>query len=37
MDKDLEHRNLVLGLWLFGFFLCLLVLTAIAAIVIVYG
>jgi hypothetical protein len=37
MDPELERRNLVLGLWLFGFFLALLVLTAIAAIVIVYG
>ena len=37
MMDELERKNLVLGLWLFGFFLCLLVLTAIAAIVIVYG
>ena len=37
MDPELERKNLVLGLWLFGFFLALLVLTAIAAIVIVYG
>jgi hypothetical protein len=37
MDPELERKNLVLGLWLFGFFLALLVLTAIVATVIVYG
>jgi hypothetical protein len=37
MDPELERKNLVLGLWLFGLFLCLLALTAIAAVVIVYG
>jgi hypothetical protein len=35
--RRLEHRNLVLGLWLFGFSLALLVLTAVIAIVVVYG
>jgi hypothetical protein len=37
MDPELERKNLVLGLWLFGFFLVLLALTAIVAIVVVYG
>ena len=37
MDPELERKNLVLGLWLFGFFLVLLVLTAIVAVAIVYG
>ena len=37
MDRDLERKNLVLGLWLFGFFLALLALTAIVAVVVVYG
>jgi hypothetical protein len=37
MDPELERKNLVLGLWLFGFSLTLLVLTAVIAIVIVYG
>jgi len=35
--RRLERRNLVLGLWLFGFSLALLVLTAVIAIVVVYG
>ena len=37
MDKELERKNIVLGLWLFGFSLALLVLTAVIAIVVVYG
>jgi hypothetical protein len=37
MDPDLERKNVVLGLWLFGFSLALLVLTAVIAIVVVYG
>ena len=37
MDSELEQKNLVLGLWLFGFFLVLLALTAIVAVVVVYG
>ena len=37
MDPELERKNLVLGLWLFGFSLALLVLTAVIAIVVVYG
>jgi hypothetical protein len=37
MDPELERKNLVLGLWLFGFFLVLLALTAIVAIVVVYA
>jgi hypothetical protein len=37
MDRELERKNLVLGLWLFGFSLVLLVLTAVIAIVVVYG
>ena len=37
MDPELERKNLVLGLWLFGFFLALLALTAIVAVVVVYG
>jgi hypothetical protein len=36
-DPDLEHRNVVLGLWLFGFFLVLLGLTALVAVAVVYG
>lgn len=35
--NELERKNVVLGLWLFGFFLALLVLTALIAVVIVYG
>ena len=35
--SELERKNLVLGLWLFGFFLVVLALTAIVAIVVVYG
>jgi hypothetical protein len=37
MDKELERRNIVLGLWLLGFALALLALTALIAIVVVYG
>jgi hypothetical protein len=37
MDPELERKNVVLGLWLFGFSLVLLVLTAVIAIVVVYG
>ena len=37
MDPELERKNVVLGLWLFGFSLALLVLTAVIAIVVVYG
>ena len=37
MDPEVERKNLVLGLWLFGFSLVLLVLTAVIAIVVVYG
>jgi hypothetical protein len=37
MEPELERKNIVLGLWLFGFSLALLVLTAIIAIVVVYG
>ena len=37
MDPELERKNVVLGLWLFGFSLGLLVLTAVIAIVVVYG
>ena len=37
MDPELERKNVVLGLWLFGVFLVLLVLTAAVAIAIVYG
>jgi len=37
MDPELERKNVVLGLWLFGFSLALLVLTALIAIVVVYG
>jgi hypothetical protein len=37
MDPELERKNLVLGLWLFGLSLALLVLTAVIAIVVVYG
>lgn len=36
-DRDLARKNLVLGLWLFGFWLALLVVTAIVAIVVVYA
>ncbi len=36
-DPDLERRNLVLGLWLFGLFLALLGLTAIVAVLVVYA
>ena len=35
--RRLEHRNIVLGLWLFGFSLALLLLTALIAILVVYG
>jgi hypothetical protein len=37
MDPELARKNLVLGLWLFGFSLALLVITAIIAIAVVYG
>jgi hypothetical protein len=37
MDPELERKNMVLGLWLFGFSLALLVLTAVIAILVVYG
>ena len=37
MDPELERKNVVLGLWLFGVFLALLVLTAVVAVAIVYG
>jgi hypothetical protein len=37
MDPELERKNLVLGMWLFGFSFALLVLTAVIAIVVVYG
>jgi hypothetical protein len=37
MDPELERKNVVLGLWLFGFALALLVLTAVIAVVVVYG
>ena len=37
MDPEVERKNLVLGLWLFGFSLVLLVLTAVIAVVVVYG
>jgi hypothetical protein len=37
MDPELERKNVVLGLWLFGFSLALLVVTAVIAIVVVYG
>jgi hypothetical protein len=37
VDPEVERKNLVLGLWLFGFSLVLLVLTAVIAIVVVYG
>lgn len=37
MDKELHRKNIVLGLWLFGFWLALLVITAVVAIVVVYG
>jgi len=37
MDPEVERKNLVLGLWLFGFSLALLVLTAVFAIIVVYG
>ena len=37
MDPEIERKNLVLGLWLFGFSLALLVVTAVIAIVVVYG
>ena len=37
MDPEVERKNVVLGLWLFGFSLVLLVLTAVVAIVVVYG
>ncbi len=36
-DPELERRNLVLGLWLFGLFLALLGLTAIVAVLVVYA
>ena len=37
MDPELERKNLVLGLWLLGFSLALLAVTALIAIVVVYG
>jgi hypothetical protein len=37
VDPEVERKNLVLGLWLFGFSLALLVLTAVIAVVVVYG
>ena len=35
-DPELARRNLVLGLWLFGFFLVMLGLTALVAVLVVY-
>jgi hypothetical protein len=37
VDPEVERKNLVLGLWLFGFSLALLLLTALIAILVVYG
>jgi hypothetical protein len=37
MDRELERKNIVLGWWLFGIFLALLVVTALVAVVVVYG
>jgi hypothetical protein len=37
MDREQERKNVVLGLWLLGFALALLVLTAVIAILVVYG
>jgi hypothetical protein len=37
MDPEIERKNIVLGLWLFGFSLALLLLTALIAILVVYG
>jgi hypothetical protein len=37
MDPELARKNVVLGLWLFGFFLVLLGLTALVAVIVVYG
>jgi hypothetical protein len=37
VDPEVERKNLVLGLWLFGFSLVLLLLTALIAILVVYG
>lgn len=37
MDPEVERKNIVLGLWLFGFSLALLLLTALIAILVVYG
>jgi len=37
MDPELHKKNVTLGLWLFGFWLALLVITAVVAIVVVYG
>ena len=37
MDPELERKNVVLGLWLAGFSLALLMLTAVVAVVVVYG
>ena len=35
--RELERRNLVLGLWLFALFLALLGVTAIVAVLVVYA
>jgi hypothetical protein len=37
VDPEVERKNIVLGLWLFGFSLALLLLTALIAILVVYG
>lgn len=37
MDPDVERKNIILGLWLFGLSLALLLLTALIAILVVYG
>jgi hypothetical protein len=34
---ELERKNVILGLWLLGFALVLLALTAAVAVVVVYG
>lgn len=36
-DPELHRKNVTLGLWLFGLWLALFVLTAIVAVVVVYG
>jgi type IV secretory pathway component VirB8 len=37
MDPELERKNIVLAWWLFGIFLALLAVTALVAVVVVYG